>query len=196
MNHAGLDLVGNLLGTLLVFREDCAAQAVVRVVSQLDGFFFRAHGVDLGNWAEEFVVVGLGTNRYVCQHSWAVVRSGLVQFAAGVQLGAFFHRTLYLVVEFLRSIAGRQWVELALVRVEWIARLVGFCDTHHLVNELVVDIVHDDDALVRGARLTSVVNALFPSDLCCVLDIIRVQYDVWVSTAQLKHALLQCFTCL
>ena len=191
MDHAGFNLVRDLDGAVSVVGEHRATQALVGVVGQLHGLRLGGNLVDLRHRAEELLVVDVGAHRQIGQNRRGVVRGGVVHLAAGAQGRALGDGALDLVVQGLRGLAGRHGKVLVLARVGRVALGVALGDGHHLVHELVVDVIHDDDALVGGAGLAGVVDALVPCFLGGGAHVGRVEDDVRVGAAELEHNLLQ-----
>src|SRR6185437_11242523 len=107
VGHADLQLLGDLDRPLLVGRPDCAAQAEVHYVGELDRLVVGADLVDDGDRAEQLLAVGPHLRGHAGEHSRGEVRAlTVVERAADVQRRALRYRVLYLGEEVLRCLPG------------------------------------------------------------------------------------------
>src|SRR5699024_2841112 len=86
------------------------------------------------------------------------------------------------------------WHVFVLTEVQGVARLQSGAQTHELGDEVVVDVVHDDQAFVRVAHLSGVVDAELPSLAGHGGDVGGVEDDHRVDAAELEHGLLEVLT--
>ncbi|MNW35482.1 hypothetical protein D3C74_124800 [compost metagenome] len=114
-----------------------------------------------------------------------------MQHAAGVQGSALGHGILDLLVQGLCRLARGQRGEGALGFRHRVAGLQPFGTLGQFGNELVIDVFHDDHALVRVAGLAGVVDAVAPSRINDAGYVIGVQDNKWIRAAQLQYGLLQ-----
>ena len=100
--------------------------------------------------------------------------------SAGVQGGALGHGVLHLLVHCLGCGAGRQWAERTSIlrgRVPGNQTVGLLGETGH---EIVVDILHDDHALIGVAGLAGVFDPGVPGQLGRCLDVLGVQHHVGI----------------
>ena len=156
--------------------------------ASLDGLVLGADAVDDRDRAEELLAVRVVVGRDVGQHGAG--EEVALALAAGDERRAAGDGALQLVLEPVGR--GRRG-ERAHRRVGRgrIARLDGGDGGRQLVDERLVEVVGDDEALGRVAGLAGVLEARRDGRLDDVVEVVGAEQDERIGAAQLEHDLLQ-----
>ena len=191
VDHAGLDARSNFRAVIRVAGEKDAAQPVGVVVGERHRLLLGMHAVHGCDRSEHLALVRRIARVDVGEDGRAEELAVGVDF--GVLVGEFracSNRIVKLVLQLLLGTLGVHRRERG-GRVERVAGLDGSEVLLERVEEFVVDVVHHDEALRRGAHLPAVVEPHAPGEVGDILHVRIAEHDEGIHAAKLHRVLLE-----
>ena len=173
-----------------VATQDTAAKAIAAVIGDTHRVLVVLGADDAGHGAEQFVVIGGLAGLDIGQHGGGIEGARTVRHLTATRdLGALRNRLFDLFVQILALIdrGHRAHIGTFLGRI---AGLDAFEAGDEFLDEGIVDLVSNDEALAVDARLAVIIKARLRADLGGEIEIGVFEHHVGIVRAQLHHRLL------